>query len=40
MFKRSKLPDSFQGKFFKDRVREGTCGVHDRLVDVLLIGWW
>ena len=40
MLKRLKLPNGFQGKVFKDRVREGSCGVHDQLVDILLIGWW
>ena len=34
------LSDGFQGKVFKDRVRDGGCGVCDQLVDLLLIGWW
>ena len=34
-----KRPDGFQGKVFKDRVRERGCGVHDQLLDILLIGW-
>ena len=36
---RPELPEGFQGKVFKDRVREGGCVVCDQLVD-LLIGWW
>ena len=40
MLKRPKLPDGFQGKGFKDRVREWGCGLCDQLVDTLLIGWW
>lgn len=38
-----KIPElikDFQGKVYKDRVREGGCGVCDQLVNVLLIGWW
>ena len=38
MLKRSELSKGFQGKVFKDRVREGHCGVCDQLVDTLLIG--
>ena len=37
---RPQLLDGFQGKVFKDRVREGDCGVHDQLVDSLPIGGW
>ena len=37
---KDKFPDGFQGKVFKDRVREGGCAVLDQLVDILLIGWW
>ena len=40
VLKRPKLPDGFQGKVFKDRVREGGRGLCDPLVDILLIGWW
>ena len=40
VLKRPQLPDGFQGKVFKHRVREGGCGVCDQLVDILLIGWW
>ena len=40
MLKKLELPEGFQGKVFKDRVREGGCGVCDQLVDILLIGWW
>ena len=40
MFKRPELPTGVQGEVFKDRVREGGCGVCDQLVDALLIGWW
>ena len=29
-----------QGKVFKDRLKEGDCGVYDQLVDILLIGRW
>ena len=39
MLKRAKLPEGFQEKVFKDRVRERGCGVHDQLMDILLIGW-
>ena len=35
-----KLPEGFQGKGFKDRMREGRRGVCDQLLDILLIGWW
>ena len=40
MLKRPELSDGLQGKVFQDRVREGDCGVHDQLMDLLLIGWW
>ena len=39
--KRPQLPSGFQGKVFKDVVREGVARtVRDQLMDVLLIGWW
>lgn len=38
--KKPKLPDDFQGKYFKDRGGEGSCGVHNQHVDFLLIGQW
>ena len=37
MLKRPELLEGFQGKVFKDRVREGGC---DQLADILPIGWW
>ena len=40
VLKRPELPEGFQGKVFKNRMREGCCGVCDQLVDILLIGWW
>ena len=40
VLKRSALSKGFQGKVYKDRVREGVCEVCDQLVDILLIGWW
>ena len=40
VLKRPKFPEGFQGKVFKDRVREGGLGVCDPLMDILLIGWW
>ena len=40
MLKRPELPESFQGKVYKDRVRKGVCGLCDQLVGILLIGWW
>ena len=39
VLKRPELPDGFQGKVFKDRMREGCYGVGDQFVDILLIGW-
>ena len=30
---RHRLPDGFQGKVFKDRMRQGEGGVHDQLVE-------
>ena len=40
MLKRPQLPTGFQGKVFKDQVREGVARtVHDQLMNVLLIGW-
>lgn len=40
MLKRPKLLEVFQGKVFKDRVKEGGCAMCDQLIDILLIGWW
>ena len=40
MLKSPQLPKGFQANVFKDRVREGVCGVCDQLMDILLIGWW
>ena len=40
VFIRPKLPEAFQGKVFKDRVREGGYGVCDQLMDIILICWW
>ena len=40
MLKRPELPDGFQGKVFKDKLREGSCGVHAQLMEILLPGWW
>ena len=40
VFKRPKVPHGFQGRVFKDRVREGDFGVPDQLMAILLIGWW
>ena len=40
VLKSPELPEGFQGKVYKDRVREPGCGVCDQLVDLLLIGWW
>ena len=40
MLKGLELPEGFQGKLYKDRVRERSCGVCDQLMDILLIGWW
>ena len=40
VLRRPNHPESFQGKVFKDRIREGWCGVCDQLMDILLIGWW
>ena len=34
------FPDGFEENVFKDQVREGSCGVCDQLVDILLIHWW
>ena len=33
-----KHPEDFQGKVYKDRVREGDCDTCDQFVDILLIG--
>ena len=40
VLKRSGLPDSFQGRVFKDRVSGKVCRVHDYLMDILQISWW
>ena len=37
---KTKLPEGFQGKAFKDRAREEGCRVCDQFMDVFLIGWW
>ena len=39
VLKRPELLKSFQGKVYKDRVREGVGGVCDQLLDILLIPW-
>ena len=39
LLKIAELLDDFQGKVFKDRVRERGWEVLDQLVDILLIGW-
>ena len=31
---------AFKERFLRDRMRQGEGGVHDQLVDILLIGWW
>ena len=33
-----KHPEDFEGKVYKDRVREGACDTCDQFVDILLIG--
>ena len=38
MLKRSELPESFQGNVYKDKVREGSCGVWDPLRFLCLVG--
>lgn len=38
--KDSKLPSGFQGKVFKDRVRERGCRECNQLMDIVLIAWW
>ena len=35
--KRPKLPEGFQGKIYKDKMREGGFRVCDQLMDILLI---
>ena len=40
VLKRLQLLDGFQGNIYKDRMREGVCGMCGQLVDILLIGWW
>ena len=39
VLKRPELLKSFQGKVYKDRVREGVGGVCDQLLDILPIPW-
>ena len=38
--KRPELPSGFQGKVFKDRVRERGCRECNQLMDIVLIAWW
>ena len=38
MLRCPKHPEDFQGKVYKDRVREGACDTCDQFVDMLLIG--
>ena len=38
VLKMPELPNSFQEKVFKDRMREGVGGVCDQLMDILLTG--
>ena len=40
LLKRLQLLDGFQGYIYKDRMREGVCGMCGQLVNILLIGWW
>ena len=40
MLKKPELPEGFQGKVFKDRVKEGGWEMCDQLINFLLIGWW
>ena len=40
VLKRPQLPEGFQRKVFKNRVREGVFGVCYQHMDILLIGWW
>ena len=35
MLQRPELPDGFQGKAFKDRVREAIVGMRDRFINIL-----
>ena len=37
---RPKPPSGFQGKLFKDRLKERGCGVCEQLLGLLLVGWW
>ena len=37
VLKRPKLPEGFQGKIYKDKMREGGFRVCDQLMDILLI---
>lgn len=39
MLKMPELPNSFQEKVVKDRMKEGAGGVRDQLTDILLTGW-
>ena len=40
ILKSHELLDGFQGKVFRDRLREKSCQARDQLVDVLMAGWW
>ena len=40
ILKRPKLPNGFQGRGFKGKVRGVGCRVPDQLVYNSLIGWW
>ena len=40
VLKRCGLAKGFQGKAYKDGMREGGCEVCDQLVDILLTDWW
>ena len=37
VLERPKLPEGFQGKIYKDKVREEGCRVCDQLMEILLI---
>ena len=41
VLKRPQIPSGFQGKVFKNTVKEGVCGCVDKLMDILVMGcWW
>ena len=40
VLKRPKVLEGFQGKVFKDRVREEGYGMCDQFMGILLISWW